>query len=208
MTNAHTAPRMAAGKPARRRGGVEATSSPSPPTRRRSRGSASTPPTCSVSGIGSAVAIRWTRPTVCRRCSRSAATCSPKMLAGFHAMDEHFRTGSGGRQHAGAAGAVDPSGTPKLLRRPDCRGARYDPYLKRFPRLPAATAHDGVQRQVGHAGRPPRRLRHGSRVLGRAAGTNGQHSFYQSDPSGDASDPVRLHRLRARSTRSATTTTC
>ena len=57
------------------------TSSRSRRTPRRSRRSASTRPTCSASGTGSAAATRWTRRSACRRCSRSArsvsATCSP-----------------------------------------------------------------------------------------------------------------------------------
>ena len=57
------------------------TSSPSRPTPRRCRSSASTPPTCSGSGTGSAAATRWTRRSASRRCSPSARTtsarCSP-----------------------------------------------------------------------------------------------------------------------------------
>jgi glucose-6-phosphate isomerase len=39
----------------------------SPPTRPRSASSASTRPTCSASGTGSAAATPWTRPSACRR---------------------------------------------------------------------------------------------------------------------------------------------
>ena len=39
---------------------------PSRPTQKASRSSASTPPTCSASGIGSADATRWIRPSACR----------------------------------------------------------------------------------------------------------------------------------------------
>ena len=74
--------RLVAGRPGRRR---------RPPgqafrrrldqRRRRWRSSASTPPTCSASGTGSAGATRWTRPSASRPCSPSARTtsapCSP-----------------------------------------------------------------------------------------------------------------------------------
>jgi glucose-6-phosphate isomerase len=66
MTNARTAREWAlAGL-----GGEEApsTSSPSQPTRRRSRASASTPKTCSDSGSGSAAATRWIRRSGSRPC--------------------------------------------------------------------------------------------------------------------------------------------
>ena len=56
------------------------------------RSSASTPRTCSGSGTGSAAATRWTRPSACRRCWRSGRNSFAEMLAGFHEMDEHFRT--------------------------------------------------------------------------------------------------------------------
>ena len=73
---AHRA-RLAAGRPARRR---EAPSpsilSPSRPMPRRSRSSASIPPTCSASGTGSAAAIPWIRPSASRPCSPSARTIS------------------------------------------------------------------------------------------------------------------------------------
>jgi glucose-6-phosphate isomerase len=42
-------------------------------------------------GTGSADVIRWIRPSAFRRCWRSARKISA-MLAGFHEMDEHFRT--------------------------------------------------------------------------------------------------------------------
>ena len=51
---------------------VAGISSRSRPTRTASRRSASTSPTCSASGIGSAAAIPWTRLSAYRRCSPSA----------------------------------------------------------------------------------------------------------------------------------------
>ena len=89
--------------------------------RRAGRGSsASTPPTCSASGTGSAAATRWTRPSASRRCSRSARTTSGEMLAGFHAMDEHFRTAPLAREPARAHGPARGL-VRRLLRRADGR---------------------------------------------------------------------------------------
>ena len=67
------------------------TSSPSRPTPRGWPSSGSTPTTCSGSGTGSAAATRWTRRSGSRPCSRSGRSASREMLAGFHAVDEHFR---------------------------------------------------------------------------------------------------------------------
>ena len=54
--------------------------------------SASTRRTCSGSGTGSAAGTRWTRPSGCPRWWRSGPERFGEMLAGFHEMDEHFRT--------------------------------------------------------------------------------------------------------------------
>ena len=84
--------RLVARRAGRRRGGVPNTSSRCRPTPRRCPPSASTPTTCSASGTGSAGATRWTRRSACRPCSRSGRSGFRDMLAGFHAIDEHFRT--------------------------------------------------------------------------------------------------------------------
>src|SRR5262249_26546149 len=49
----------------------------------KSQNSASTPPTCSSSGTGSAGATPWTPLSVCRPCSRSAPTTSARCWKGF-----------------------------------------------------------------------------------------------------------------------------
>ncbi len=73
---AHRA-RLAAGRPEGRAGRRRPSiSSPSRPMPRRWRSSASTRPTCSASGIGSAAATRWIRPSACRPCSPSGRTTS------------------------------------------------------------------------------------------------------------------------------------
>ena len=77
-----------------------------------------------------------------------------EFLAGFHAIDEHFRTApleANLPVHAGPAQRL----VRQLLRRADARGAALQPVPAPVPRLPAA-ADDGDQRQVGarrrHAG--------------------------------------------------------
>ena len=123
------------------------TSSRSRPTPRRSRPSASTPPTCSSSGTGSAAAIRCGRRSACRSRSRSASTRFEELLAGAHAMDEHFRTaplernlpvilGLLGVWYRNFLGACSHAVLP------------YDQHLHRAAGLPAAGRH-GEQRQVG-----------------------------------------------------------
>ena len=64
---------------------------PSRPTPNGSRRSGSTPPTCSGSGTGWVAGTRWTRPSASRPWWRRTEQFH-EMLAGFHAMDEHFRT--------------------------------------------------------------------------------------------------------------------
>ena len=77
-----------------------------------------------------------------------------EMLAGFHDMDEHFRTRPVRAQPAGADG---PAGAlvRQLLRRPDRRRAALRPVPEALPGLPAA-ADDGEQRQARHAATAPR----------------------------------------------------
>ena len=56
------------------------------------RSSASTPPTCSGSGTGSAAATRYDSAIGLSLMIAIGPERSGEMLAGFHAMDEHFRT--------------------------------------------------------------------------------------------------------------------
>ena len=76
MTNAHTARDWALAAWAEIKRPSPGTLSRCRPTPRKWRSSASTPPICSGSGTGWADAIRWTRPSGFRRCSRSARTTS------------------------------------------------------------------------------------------------------------------------------------
>ena len=140
-------PRLDARRPRRRRDGDRQTFRRRvDQRRRRSRHSASTRPTCSDSGTGSAAATRWIRPSACRRCSRSARTRFRAMLAGFHAMDEHFRTAPLGRNLPVLMGLLDGL-VHQFLRRADRGGAAVRPVPEAVPGLPAA-ADDGEQRQA------------------------------------------------------------
>ena len=67
MTNAHTARDWALAALRRREGGREALRRGLDQRRGSDASSASTPPTCSASGTGSAAATRWTRRSACRR---------------------------------------------------------------------------------------------------------------------------------------------
>ena len=129
-----------------------------------------------------------------------------EMLAGFHAMDEHFREAPTGANLPMLMGLLSVW-YARLLRRPDLRRLPLRPVPAPLPRLPAA-ADDGVQRQARHPRRRPRRLRHRRDLLGRA-GDQRPALLLPADPPGHAADPLRLHRLLPlATTRSATTTTC
>ena len=114
------------------------------------------------------------------------------MLAGSHAIDEHFRSAPFERNLPALMGLLavwynNFFGAQTVAVLP------YDQYLKRFPAYlqqltmesnGKSTTLDGaqVEYQTGpiYWGEP---------------GTNGQHSFYQLIHQGSKPDPVRLHRL-------------
>ena len=115
-----------------------------------------------------------------------------EMLAGFHAVDEHFRDAPTERNLPALIGLLavwygDFFGAQTVAVLP------YEQYLKRFPGLPAA-ADDGVERQARDPRRPAGRLRDRRRLLGRA-GDQRPALLLPADPPGDEADPVRLHRL-------------
>ena len=122
------------------------------------------------------------------------------MLAGFHEMDEHFRTAPFERNLPVLMGLLARL-VQRLLRRADRRGAAVRAVPEALPRLPAA-ADDGEQRQA--------RDLDGTRVdydtgpiYWGEPGTNGQHSFYQLIHQGTRLIPCDFIALRARrSTRS------
>ena len=99
------------------------------------------------------------------------------MLAGFHEMDEHFRTAPFERNLPVLMGLLavwynDFFGAQTVAVLP------YEQYLKRFPGLPAA-ADDGEQRQARHARRHATSTTTPGPIYWGEPGTNGQHSFYQ-----------------------------
>ena len=129
-----------------------------------------------------------------------------EMLAGFHAIDEHFRTAPFERNLPVLLGLIG-------LWYDDFFGAEtqailpYSQYLARFPAYLQQLDMESNGKSVDLEGDPvdvqtgpdrvgPARHQRPARVL-------------PAHPPGHEADPVRLHRLRARpTTRSATTRTC
>ena len=128
------------------------------------------------------------------------------MLAGFHAIDQHFADAPARGQHAGHPGHAQRL-VQQPLRRPDPRRASLQPAAGPLPRLSPATDH-GVERQVGAARRlagvgPDRRD-----LLGRARHQRPAR-LLPAHPPGHQAHPGRLHRLRRLSpTRPASNRTC
>ena len=115
------------------------------------------------------------------------------MLAGFHAMDEHFRTAPFEQNLPVLMGLLgiwynDFFGAQTVAVLP------YDQYLKRFPAYLQQLTMESNGKQVtldGDAGR----LRDRPDLLGRAR--HQRPAFLLSaDPPGHAAHPLRLHRLR------------
>ena len=155
----------------------------------RSRRSASTRTTCSASGTGSAAATRWTRRSASRRCSRSARTRFRELLAGFHAMDEHFRTTPLERNLPVLMGLLcvwygDFFGAQTVGVMP------YSQYLKRFPAYLQQLTMESNGKHVTLDGRAVD-YETGAVFWGEP-GTNGQHSFYQLIHQGTKLIPVDL----------------
>ena len=113
-----------------------------------------------------------------------------EMLAGFHAMDEHFRTAPLAQNLPVLMGLLDRL-VRRLLRRPDRRRDALRPVPQAVPRLPAAADH-GVERQARHARRRVGSTTRPAPVYWGEPGTNGQHSFYQLIHQGTQLIPVDL----------------
>ena len=113
------------------------------------------------------------------------------MLAGFHAMDEHFRTAPPERNLPLLLGLLAIWNSNFLGA--DGRGAAVRAIPEALSRVPAA-ADDGEQRQARDARRRARRLPDEPDLLGRAR--HQRPAFVlPADPPGHAARPVRLHRL-------------
>ena len=114
------------------------------------------------------------------------------MLAGFHAMDEHFRTAPFDRNLPVLMGLLglwytDFFGAETVAVLP------YDQYLKRFPAYLQQLTMESNGKHVtldGARGRLPDR----PDLLGRA-GDQRPALVLPAHPPGDAADPLRLHRL-------------
>ena len=129
-----------------------------------------------------------------------------EMLAGFHAMDEHFREAPTGANLPMLMGLL-------AVWYGDFFGAQtsgvfpYDQYLHRFPaylqQLTMESNGKHVTLDGAHVDYDT-----GADLLGRA-GDQRPALLLPADPPGHAADPLRLHRLPPlAATRSATTTTC
>ncbi len=117
------------------------------------------------------------------------------MLAGFHAMDEHFRTAPFEKNLPVLMGLLavwynDFFGAQTVAVLP------YDQYLKRFPAYLQQLTMESNGKHVTLDGARVD-YRHGPDLLGRA-GHERAALVLPAHPPGHAADPVRLHRLRAR----------
>ena len=129
-----------------------------------------------------------------------------EMLAGFHEMDEHFRTAPFERNLPVLLGLLavwynDFFGAQTVAVLP------YEQYLKRFPAYLQQLTMESNGKHVTLDGTRVR-LRHGPDLLGRA-GHQRPALVLPAHPPGDAAHPVRLHRVReAARIRSGRITTC
>ncbi len=99
-----------------------------------------------------------------------------ELLAGFHAMDEHFRTASPER-NLPVLMALLTAWQVNFL---DVRAIAvlpYDQYLKRFPAYLQQLTMESAGKRVTHAGRAVDYAT--GPIYWGETGTNGQHSFYQ-----------------------------
>ncbi len=122
------------------------------------------------------------------------------LLAGFHEMDEHFRTAPFARNLPVLMGLLavwynDFFGAQTAAVLP------YEQYLKRFPAYLQQLTMESNGKHVTQDGTRVD-LRHGPDLLGRAR--HQRPAFVlPADPPGHAARPVRLHRVRARAQRAA-----
>ena len=151
------------------------TSSPSRPTPMRCRSSASTPTTCSALGVGGGPLLDGLRDRALDDAGDRARGLR-RMLAGFHAMDEHFLEAPTDRNVPALMGML-------AVWYGDFFGAQtvgvfpYEQYLKRFPaylqQLTMESNGKSVRLDGSHVDYETGAIYWGE------PGTNGQHSFYQ-----------------------------
>ncbi len=99
-----------------------------------------------------------------------------QMLAGFHEMDEHFRTADI-RHNMPALMGLLAVWNRNFLGLPTCAVLPYEQYLKRFPAYLQQLTMESNGKSVGLDGKPVG-CETGAIFWGEP-GTNGQHSFYQ-----------------------------
>lgn len=99
-----------------------------------------------------------------------------EMLAGFHAMDQHFRTAPFDRNLPVIMGLLSIWNT-NFLGAHTTAVLPYDHYLKRFPAYLQQLTMESNGKRVTRAGEPV--TYDTSPIYWGEPGTNGQHSFYQ-----------------------------
>ncbi|MFN8183687.1 MAG: glucose-6-phosphate isomerase [Candidatus Nanopelagicales bacterium] len=99
-----------------------------------------------------------------------------QMLAGFHEMDEHFRTAPTGQNLPALMGLLSVWNR-NFLGLPTCAVLPYEQYLKRFPAYLQQLTMESNGKSVRLDGEPVG-VDTGAIFWGEP-GTNGQHSFYQ-----------------------------
>ena len=149
-----------------------------------------TPTICSSSATGWADATRWIRPSGFRQCSRSGPDrVSSEMLAGFHEMDEHFRTAPFEQKPTGADWACFPCGTAisSTRRRSPC--CPSEQYLKRFPAYLQQLTMESNGKHVTLDGKR-RSITRPDRFTGGEPGHQRAAFLLSTYPPGHAADPM------------------
>jgi glucose-6-phosphate isomerase len=100
-----------------------------------------------------------------------------ELLAGFHAMDEHFRTAPLARNLPALVGLIGLWNTD-FLGADTVAVLPYDQYLKRFPAYLQQLTMESNGKRVTLGGAAVEDYQTGAIYWGEP-GTNGQHSFYQ-----------------------------
>ena len=193
MTNAATARTWLVDKLGSRGRGRQALRRACPPTREAVRNSASTPP--NMFGFWDWVGGRYSMDSAIGLSTMIAigADNFRDMLAGFHAMDEHFRTAPPERNLPLLMGLLTVwynnffgaqthrrhavFAASRRASRPTCSSCRW--------RATASTSISRATRVDCQTGP----------IIWGEPGTDGQHSFYQLHPPGHEAGPLRLHRL-------------
>ncbi len=151
LTNARAARAWCVGRARRRRGGREALRRGLDQRRRRGGIRHRHRQHVRLLGLGRRTLLDGFGDRAVDDASPSAPTTSRDMLAGFHAMDEHFRSAPLERNMPVLMGLLSVWNND-FFGAATQRRAAVRPVPQALPRLPAA-ADDGEQRQARHAGR-------------------------------------------------------